>query len=143
MTRVAVTTDRFTEAAVAFARVGLKPVSLPCIRVQAADEGVLAQAREAASIADLVLISSVRTLDVLWPNGSMPALEVGAVGERTAAAVKARGGRVVLLGRSGLADLVERGPTDWLLPGSCFLMPPARIRWLWSALRANLRLPCL
>lgn len=107
MTRVAVTTDRFSEAAVAFDRVGLEPVSLPCIRVQAADEGVLAQAREAASIADLVLISSIRTLDVLWPNGSMPTLEVGAVGERTAAAVKARGGRVVLLGRSGLADLVE------------------------------------
>ncbi|MGI8516951.1 MAG: uroporphyrinogen-III synthase [Acidimicrobiia bacterium] len=108
MTRVAVTTDRFSEAAVAFERVGLEPVSLPCIRVHAADAGVLAQAREAASIADLVLISSVRTLDVLWPHGSMPALEVGAVGERTAAAVRARGGRVVLMGRSGLADLAEQ-----------------------------------
>lgn len=107
MTRVAVTTDRFTAAAVAFDRVGLEPVSLPCIRVEPADEGVVAQAREAASLADLVLISSVRTLDVLWPNGSMPAVEVGAVGESTAAAVKARGGRVLLLGRSGLADLVE------------------------------------
>jgi len=107
VTRVAITTDRFEKAASSYRRVGLEPVSLPCIRVQAAEDVVLAQAREAASMADLVLISSVRTLDVLWPNGSMPPLKVGAVGERTAAAVKAQGGRVMFLGRSGLADLVE------------------------------------
>ncbi len=108
MIRVAVTTDRFTETAVAFDRVGLAPVWLPCIRVELADEGVLAQARDAVSLAGLVLISSVRTLDVLWPNRSMPAVAVAAVGKRTAAAVEARGGRVVAVGRAGLADLVEQ-----------------------------------
>ncbi|MGQ0849542.1 MAG: uroporphyrinogen-III synthase [Actinomycetota bacterium] len=108
MTRVAVTTDRFAEAGVAFDQVGFEPVWLPCIRVEPADDGVLAQARVAASMADLLLISSVRTLELLWPNGSMPAAKVAAVGERTAAAVAARGGRVLLIGRSGLADLVER-----------------------------------
>jgi len=106
--RVAITTDRFEGAALSFRRKGLDPVWLPCIRVEPADAAVLARAREAALAADLLLISSVRTLDLLWPNGSMPAVEVAAVGERTAAGVKARGGRVVLSGRSGLADLAAQ-----------------------------------
>ncbi|MEX2653255.1 MAG: uroporphyrinogen-III synthase [Acidimicrobiia bacterium] len=110
MIRVAITTDRFQSAAPAFSRLGLEPVGLPCIRVEPSDLGVLAQAREAASLADLLVITSVRTLDLLWPDGSMPAVEVGAVGASTAAAVVARGGRVVMLGRSGLADLAEQTP---------------------------------
>lgn len=108
MIRVAITTDRFEGAARSFRRLGLEPVSLPCIRVEPANNGMLAQAREAASVAELLLISSVRTLDLLWPNGSMPAVEVAVVGERTAAAVAARGGRVVVSGRSGLSALVEQ-----------------------------------
>lgn len=108
MIRVAVTTDRFIEAAIAFDRVGLEPVSLPCIRIEAAEDGMLTQARLAASGADLLLISSVRTLEVLWPEGSMPTVEVCAVGELTAAAVQARGGRVVLVGQAGLADLARK-----------------------------------
>jgi len=105
--RVAITTDHFEPAALAFRRFGLEPVWLPCIRVEPANQEVLTQAREAASSADLLMISSVRTLDLLWPDGSMPAVEVAAVGERTAAGVAARGGRVVLSGGSGLADLTE------------------------------------
>lgn len=105
MIRVAITTDRFEGAASSFRPLGLDPVRLPCIRVEPADAGLLARAREAALAADLLLITSVRTLDLLWPDGSLPAVEVAAVGERTAAAVKARGGRLVLSGRVGLADL--------------------------------------
>ncbi len=107
MIPVAVTTDRFTQVAEAFDLVGLAPVWLPCVRVEPADEGTLAQAREAAANAGLLLISSVRTLDVLWPDGAMPAVAVAAVGEQTAAAVAARGGRVELMGRVGFADLLE------------------------------------
>ena len=110
MIRVAITTDRFRAAAPDFRRLGLEPVGLPCIRVEPSDPGVLAQIRQAASLADFLVITSVRTLDILWPNGSMPAVEVGAVGERTAAAVAARGGRVVFLGRSGLAHLAQQMP---------------------------------
>lgn len=110
MIRVAITTDRFRAAAPAFHRLGLEAVGLPCIRVEPSDPGVLAQVREAAALADFLVITSVRTLDILWPDGSMPAVEVGAVGERTAAAVAARGGRVVFLGRSGLADLAQQMP---------------------------------
>ena len=108
MIRVAITTDRFEEAAPPFRRLGLEPVWLPCIRLDQADDRVFARAREAASLAELLLISSPRTLDLLWPTGSMPAVDVAAVGERTAAAVKARGGRVILSGRLGLVDLVAQ-----------------------------------
>jgi uroporphyrinogen-III synthase len=106
--RVAITNDGFERAAPAFRGVGLDPVWLPCIRVEPADAALLARAREAALAVDLLLVSSVRTLDLLWPDRSMPVVDVVAVGERTAAAVEARGGRVVLSGRSGLADLVAR-----------------------------------
>ena len=108
MIRVAITTDRFEEGALPFRRLGLEPVWLPCIRLERADDTVLARAREAASSAELLLISSPRTLDLLWPEGAMPAVDVAAVGDRTAAAVEARGGRVILSGRSGLTDLVAQ-----------------------------------
>lgn len=108
MIRVAITTDRFEGAATPFRRQGLDPVWLPCFRVEPATAAELTRARQAASVADLLLISSVRTLELLWPGGSMPAIEVAAVGESTAAAVAARGGRVVVVGTAGLADLAEQ-----------------------------------
>ena len=79
MIRVAITTDHFEEAAPPFRRLGLEPVWLPCIRLDRSDDTVLARAREAASSAELLLISSPRTLDLLWPDGSMPAVDVAAV----------------------------------------------------------------
>jgi uroporphyrinogen-III synthase len=105
---VAITTDRFESAGRPFRRYGLEPVSLPCIRIEPAGEEVLAEAREAAALCDLVLITSARTVDLLWPDGPMPPSPVAAVGERTAAAVEARGGRLALAGRAGLADLVDQ-----------------------------------
>lgn len=107
MIKVAITTDRFAGAAAAYRRLGLDPVWLPCIRVEPAADAELTRARKAASLAELLVISSVRTLELLWPNRSMPAVDVAAVGKSTAAAVAARGGRVVVVGRSGLADLAE------------------------------------
>ncbi|HUP18077.1 MAG TPA: uroporphyrinogen-III synthase [Acidimicrobiia bacterium] len=108
MTRVAITTDRFESAGRPFRRYGLEPVSLPCIRIEPAGGDVLAEAREAAVLCDLVLITSARTVDLLWPDGPMPPSPVAAVGERTAAAVEARGGRLALAGRAGLADLLDQ-----------------------------------
>lgn len=108
MTRVAITTDRFDSACRPFLRYGFEPVPLPCIRIEPAAADVLAGARRAAAACDLVLITSVRTVDLLWPQGPMPASPVAAVGERTAAAVEARGGRLALTGRAGLAELVDQ-----------------------------------
>jgi uroporphyrinogen-III synthase len=108
VTRVAITTDLFESAGRPFRRYGLEPVWLPCIRIEAAGEDVLAQARGAAASCDLVLITSHRTVYLLWPDGRMPSSPVAAVGERTAAAVEARGGRLALAGRAGLANLLEQ-----------------------------------
>ena len=85
MIRVAVTTDRFEAVAPHFSEVGLDPVSLPCIRIEPADQAVLAQARKAAIGADLLMITSVRTLDLLWPAAHMPDVAVAAVASPTAA----------------------------------------------------------
>lgn len=107
MTRVAITTDRFDAVAPEYSGLGLEPVAVPCVDVVAAGEEVLARAREAVSDADLVLITSARTVDLLWPQGAMGGTGAVTVGGASAAAVEAAGGRVVLTGRSGLADLVD------------------------------------
>ena len=107
MTRVAITTDRFDLAAPAYTDVGLDPVPVPCIQIEPADTEVLASARSAASEADLILITSARTIEQLWPDRSMPAVDVAAVGSATADAIATAGGKVVATGNSGLAGLVE------------------------------------
>ena len=106
--RVAITTDRFESASRPFHGYGLEPVSLPCVRIDPAAADVLAGARSAAETCDLLLITSSRTVDLLWPDGSMPSSPVAAVGQQTAVSVVARGGRVVLTGRAGLADLIHQ-----------------------------------
>lgn len=123
MIRVAITTDRFGSVASSFARLGMKPLPTPCIRVVPADEDTLDRARRSAIRAELLLITSVRTLDFLWPSDPMPAVAVAAVGERTATEVRARGGWVVAEGRSGLADLAES--YSGLLGSSCVVFPHA------------------
>lgn len=106
MTRVALTTDRFEEVAPTYARVGFEPIWLPCVKIEPAAATILDQARKAAAAADLVVIASARTVDLLWPDADMPAVDVAAVAPTTAGVVEARGGRVVVTGTSGLADLV-------------------------------------
>jgi uroporphyrinogen-III synthase len=107
VTRVAITTDRYDSVAPAYIGFGLVPVPVPCVEVVVADEEVLSRAREAVSDADLVLITSARTVDLLWPLGAMPGTGAVTVGAASAAAVEAAGGRVVLTGGSGLADLLD------------------------------------
>ncbi|HEX7097859.1 MAG TPA: uroporphyrinogen-III synthase [Acidimicrobiia bacterium] len=107
MKRVAVTTDRFDLAAPWFAANGLEPVPLPCVRVDIASEEVLDEARTAAARADLLVVTSPRTVDLLWRGRGMPPVPVAAVGEATAAAVEDVGGRVRFVGSAGLAGLVS------------------------------------
>ena len=52
--------------------VGLQPVALPCIRRQPTGDAALARARAAVDEADLVVLTSSRALDVLWPTGPIP-----------------------------------------------------------------------
>jgi uroporphyrinogen-III synthase len=104
--RVAITTDRFESAGGAFRRYGLEPVALPCVQIEPAAAEVLAEARRAAEMCDVLVITSARTVELLWPNGSMPSAPVAAVGQRTASAVASRGGKLVLAGQGGVADLI-------------------------------------
>jgi len=113
VTRVAITTDRFDFVAPEYVGFGLEPAAVPCVDVVAAGEEILTRALEAASDADLLLITSARTVELLWPGGGMPPTSVVTVGPRSAAAVEAAGGRVVVTGRSGLADLLD-GAADEL-----------------------------
>jgi uroporphyrinogen-III synthase len=103
--KVAITTDRFEDAAPWYAVRGLEPVALPCIRVVKAPEDALRSARLAAESADLLLITSPRTVRLLWHGRRMPPVPVAAVGEATAAAVEQAGGSVRHIGSAGLAQL--------------------------------------
>ena len=120
MTRVAVTTDRFDAVAPAYTSVGLEPVALPCVRVEVADARTLEQARIACTAAELVLLTSARTVDLLWRDKMMPSVAVAAVGRSTADAAALRGGRIVAVGSGGLAELVEEEATRFRSAGVVF-----------------------
>lgn len=106
--RVAVTTaaDRAGALSAALGDEGLEPVELPCIRVEEADPDVLRRARKAAEGADLLLLTSMRSIDILWPEDGFPRTEVAAVGGATAERASSRGGRVVASGTGGAARLI-------------------------------------
>jgi len=111
MKRVAVTTsaDRAAASAIPFTMAGLQPVTLPCIRIEPVYEDLIEAVRTSALQADLLVVSSGRTLDILWPEGDLPDCAFAAVGRTTARKIKDRGGRVAFTGTEGsmnLADLV-------------------------------------
>lgn len=114
MNLVAITTDstRYREVAAVFAGAGLEPVPLPCIRVEAAPQPVLDEARELLSAGTVLVLGSARVLDLLWPDGSPPPAPVVAVGAATAAAVRARGGMVEYEGAAGIAAVAESADLD-------------------------------
>lgn len=107
--RVAVTVsaDRFERVARAFEMAGLEPVALSCMRIETSSPETIATAREAAAGADLLVLSSTRTLEILWPAGAFPATPVAAVGVATADAVRGRGGIVEFEGSDGAAALAR------------------------------------
>lgn len=110
MTRVAITTD--TDGYPRIARLaqanGLEPVPLPCIQVIPARAETLALARESAAAADWVVLTSARAVDILWPDGGMPATPAAVVGRATASAVELADGRPALVGESGAEALAEK-----------------------------------
>ncbi len=108
MSRVAITTDRFEKVAVHFEALGLTPVEAPCVRIEAAGIETLDRARRMVAAADVVILGSARTVEILWPGVAMPDVEVAAVGAATAGAAEAAGARVAVVGDGGLDRLVER-----------------------------------
>lgn len=107
MTRVAITTDRFSDVALEYRLGGLVPVAAPCIRFEPAPSAVIDEARSEIAAAELALLTSPRAVDLLWPDANMPDVPVAAVGHVTAAAVAAAGGRVELVGDAGLSRLID------------------------------------
>lgn len=108
MTRVAVTTsaDRQERVGGLMRAVGLEPVELPCIEISVAERGVLEAARRAAESADAIVLTSARTVKLVWPD-RMPSTPVWAVGPATAAAARHRGGQIVYVGSGGALALAE------------------------------------
>ncbi|HUG75496.1 MAG TPA: uroporphyrinogen-III synthase [Acidimicrobiia bacterium] len=107
MSRVAITTapDRAEAAAAPYRAHGLEPVHLPCVRIEPAAEGVIADIREQAAGAAWLVATSPRTIAIVWPDGAMPSVPVAAVGSITARAVAEAGGTVGLVGSGGAFEL--------------------------------------
>jgi len=109
VTRVAITTniDRYAEPAAELERVGLEPVRLPCIEIKEVP-GAADRARAASAYVDLVVITSSRSLELVWGSGPLPSVQFAAVGPATAAAIDRRGGRVGTIGEGGALLLAQR-----------------------------------
>lgn len=107
--RVAVTTtaDSFNRWKLPLESAGLEPVPLACIAIRPESKAELAAARVRAADADLLLITSARTVRLLWPEGGMPATPAAVVGDATAQAVEKAGGSVGVRGGGDGDDLVD------------------------------------
>ncbi|NOY55828.1 MAG: hypothetical protein GXP34_07560 [Actinobacteria bacterium] len=118
MNRIGITTaaERSPRVEAIFTAAGLRPVRLPCVRIEAVPARVIDEMRRKAERADLVVLTSVTALNLLWGEHA-PAAPVAAVGSATAAAVTERGGRVSLVGSStGLALAAEiDAPGRWVV----------------------------
>lgn len=125
MARVAVTTtpDRYRRHAARLEGLGLIPVMLSCIELIVGAEEILATAREEASRADWIVVTSVRAVEVLWPHGGMPLTPVAAVGPHTAAAVGEAGGRAEMVGDGGASRMTNE--LGALVPGRSVFFPHA------------------
>lgn len=108
--RVAITTtaDRAAALAGEFAQRGMTPVVLSCVAVEIVSRERLHEARNSINGADTLLLSSPRSLAIMWDNGSLPDLPVVAVGPATAAAALGRGLTVETVGSGGLGEIVDR-----------------------------------
>lgn len=108
--RIAVTTamDAYGRWTRPMAGAGFTPVPLPCISIEPARSSTLERCRAWAASADVLVVTSARTVATLWPDGGLPDVPVLAVGEVTARAVENGGGSVALTGRGGADHLIGR-----------------------------------
>lgn len=102
------TIDRAIHLSRVAAEEGLEPVMLPCIDIRSAPQEVLDQARSLAERADLILVTSSRAVNSIWPDGGMPSVTAAAVGPTTSVAVEESGGSVGFVGDGGAESLLQR-----------------------------------
>jgi uroporphyrinogen-III synthase len=107
--RVAITTtfEGFRRVSQAFLDVGLTPVSLPCISIEQAPPADLDAMRTGAGSADIMVVTSRRSIEILWPAGGMPSTPVAAVGDATSHAVADAGGTLAFVGTGGGDELID------------------------------------
>lgn len=107
--RVAVTTtaDSFERVAAFFHAASLDPVEAPCIAIRPEAPDILASVRSMAEDVGTVMISSARTIAILW-GSTVPPLSFITVGPVSTQTVRAAGGHVVLEGTSGLAGVMDQ-----------------------------------
>lgn len=107
--RVGVTTsdDAASRWSEPLERAGFDPISLPCIEVGPVPDDELDHARRVVAEAELVVVTSSRTIRYLYPEGGMPSVPALTVGPATAAAVTAAGGVVEVTGEGDGDDLVD------------------------------------
>ena len=108
--RVGLTTtvDRARQLVGDLKAAGLEPVVLPCIELVPAPGAVVAAARSESSQSDWLVVTSPRTIHILWPEKGMPSTKVAAVGRATGDAVSSAGGTVAVVGDGGADELAER-----------------------------------
>lgn len=104
---VAVTTsaESFPRWADPLMRHGMRPLCLPCIEIRPTDR--MDEGRERAGEVDWLVITSPRTVRMLWPQGGMPPVPAAVVGMGSAEAVRAAGGEPVVIGDAGGDQLIE------------------------------------
>jgi uroporphyrinogen-III synthase len=104
---ITTTSEGFVRVSRTFVEVDLEPVSLPCISIEEAAPAEVEAMRAAAGTADLMVVTSRRSIEILWPDGGMPATPVAAVGPATSRAVTDAGGTLAFVGVGGGEQLVE------------------------------------
>lgn len=119
--KVAVTTseDRFASVAEQLDRRGMRPVPLPCIRVESAGEESLAEIRCRGGEVDRIFVTSARTVDIVWGGSAPSDVPFLSVGASTSAAIRAAGGTVETEGDEGgerLAVTVDTAGLSVLYP---------------------------
>jgi len=126
MKTVAVTTsaDRAAAASIPFTLAGTNPIPLPCIDIIPVAHDYLEEARAGAMNVDLIIVSSRRSLDILWPDGPLPATDFAVVGRVTAREVEKRGGAVALVGSVGSDSLADA--LTGRISGKSVMWPHAR-----------------
>lgn len=139
MWRVGITTsaEEFPKYHHALEGEGVHAISLPCISFSPSSTSVLDVARSQVQHASWVVLTSPRTVQVLWPSGGMPPTPALCVGPTTASHCTSAGGTVHTIGTGGAGELIQQ--VIPLVAGSTVAFPHAEAAdpQVTAALAAN------
>lgn len=96
--------DRADGMASELVAVGMRPVMLPCTTARVGSADHIARIRAACDEVDLIVLDSVRPIDILWSATAVPAAPFAVSNRAVAAAVEAKGGTVEMVGDGRCAE---------------------------------------